>query len=94
MVFGANPRRWLMVSKVQPCDAKNSASSITASILGVGSPSMKRGGFGWLSVIIFGFFESFGETVKVANAKEGQPNTGDGEQGEQAVSGHGVDPSQ
>lgn len=83
-----------MVSKVQPCDAKNSASSITASILGVGSPSMKRGGFGWFSVIIFGFFESFGETVKVANAKEGQPNKGDGEQGEQAVSGHGFDPSQ
>ncbi len=55
---------------------------------------MKRGGLGLFSVIIFGFFESFGETVKVANAKEGQPNKSDGEQGEQGVSGHGFDPSQ
>ena len=83
-----------MMSKVQPWDAKNSASSITASILSVGSPSMKRGGLGLFSVIIFGFFESFGKTVKVANAIHGQRNKGDGEQGEKSVSGHGFDPSQ
>lgn len=83
-----------MVSKVQPFDAKNSVSSMTASILGVGSPSMKRGVLGLFSVIIFGFPESFGETVKAADAEHCQPNKGDGEQGEQGVSGHGFDPSQ
>ena len=55
---------------------------------------MKRGGLGWFSVIIFGFFESFGETIKATDAKHGQPNKGDGEQGKQGVSGHGFDPSQ